>query len=277
MGSAATGAWSRGDLKKARRLADEGIAAAGGAPEGHLSFQALTGVELFAGDLAEAEAHSRRAAELAEAAGDSYQAIVNRCTATLALAYSGQTQAAIEEADDVMVAARAHCPSAAAWATYQLGEVLLDDDPPRALSLLDESLEHAAQVGNTFLLGVAGVSATTIRARRGDPQQALQRFPDLIDLWHRAGNWTQQWTMLRSLVATLVHLGRDEPAAVLYGALSASPTAAPVFGADAERLARAVDTMERRAGRRQVEAWVERGRHLGDDEVIRLARAAGSG
>jgi hypothetical protein len=160
---------------------------------------------------------------------------------------------------------------------YLLGEVLLDHDPPRALSLLDDSLEHAAGVGNNFLLGVAGVSATTLRARHGDPQQALGRFPDLIDLWDRAGNWTQQWTMLRSLVATLVRLGRDEPAAVLYGALSASPTAAPVYGGDAERLARAVETMERRAGPRQFVAWAEQGRHLADDEVVALARAAALG
>lgn len=31
-----------------------------------------------------------------------------------------------------------------------------------------------------------------------------------------------------------VRLSRDEPAAVLYGALAASATAAPVFGADDE-------------------------------------------
>ena len=44
----------------------------------------------------------------------------------------------------------------------------------------------------------------------------------------------------------------------------------------AERLARAVETMQRRAGR-TFEAWVERGRHLADDEVIALARASASG
>ena len=56
---------------------------------------------------------------------------------------------------------------------------------------------------------------TTLRARHGDPQEALRRFPELFDLWERAVNWTQQWIMLRSLVATLVRLGRDQPAAVL--------------------------------------------------------------
>jgi hypothetical protein len=234
-------------------------------------------VELFLGDLAGAATHTLRAAALAEAAGDSFQAVVARSTHTLALAYSGQTGAAIDHAERVLVAARRlHCPSATAWALYQLGEALLDHDPSRVLSLLDEGLELAAGVGNTFLLGIAGVSATTLRARHGDPQEALRRFPALIDLWDSAGNWTQQWVMLRSLVATLVRLGRDEPAAVLYGALSASPTAAPLFGADAERLTRVVETMQRRAGRGQFGAWVERGRHLGDDGAVEFARAAAS-
>ena len=277
LGTAATGAWSRGDLAEARRLAAEGISAAAGAPTGHLALQAQAGVELFTGQLAEAEVHSCQAAELADAAGDAFQAFVNRCTYTLALAYGGQTEAALEEAERLLVVVRGvQCPSATAWANYQLAEVLLDKEPARALYLLDESVETAARVGNNFLLGVAGVSATTVRARHGESEEALQRFPDLIDLWHRAGNWTQQWITLRSLIATLVGLGRDQPAAVLYGALSASPTAAPLFGADAERLARAVETIERRAGHSKFAAWVEQGRHLADDEVIGLARAAAS-
>ncbi|MDQ3897875.1 MAG: winged helix-turn-helix domain-containing protein [Actinomycetota bacterium] len=277
LGSAAAGAWNRGDLAGARRLGEEAIAAACGRPEGHLGFQALAAVALFGGNLDEARELSRQAAERAEAAGEAYQAIVDRCTHTLALAYSGQTQAAIAEAEDLLVAARAlDCPSATAWGMYQLGEVLLDHDPARALSLLDASLEQSAEMGNTFLAGVAGVSAATIRARHADPEHGLRRFPELIDRWERVGNWTQQWTTLRSLVTTLVGVGRYEPAAVLYGALSSSPTAPPLFGADAERLTRTVEMLEGKVGRSQFEAWVERGRRLGGNEVIELARAAAS-
>ncbi|HEX2273228.1 MAG TPA: BTAD domain-containing putative transcriptional regulator [Acidimicrobiales bacterium] len=275
LGSAATGAWGRGDLAGARRLAEEAVRAAAGAPEGHLGSGGLAVTALFGGDLAEARAQGLRAAELADACGDPYQALVNRVTATLALAYGGHTQDAIDEAEAALAAARElGCPSARAWALYQLGEVLLDQDPPRALRLLDESHGLAAGVGSTFLTGVAGTSATSLRARHGDPEEALRRFPDLIDLWERAGNWTQQWTMLRSLVTTLARLGRDEPAAVLYGALTASHTAPPLFGADRERLAEVVTTIEERTGRQQLAAWVEQGCRLGDGEVVAFARAA---
>jgi predicted ATPase/DNA-binding SARP family transcriptional activator len=275
LGSAATGAWGRGDLAGARRLAEDAVRAAAGAPEGHLGFGGLAVTALFAGDLAEARALGLRAAELGDACGDPYQALVNRVTATLALAYGGHTQDAMDEAEAAFAAARElGCPSARAWALYQLGEVLLDHDPARALRLLDESHGLAASVGSTFLTGVAGTSATTLRARHGDPGEALRRFLELIDLWERAGNWTQQWTMLRSLVTTLARLDRDEPAAVVYGALTASRTAPPLFGADRERLADVVTTIEERAGREQLAAWVEHGRRLGDDEVVAFARAA---
>ncbi|MDQ4071159.1 MAG: winged helix-turn-helix domain-containing protein [Actinomycetota bacterium] len=278
LGSAATGAWMRGDLAGARRLAEEAADASGGSPEGHLAFQALAAAPLFSGELAQARAHSRRAADLAEAIGDPYQVVVNRISEILAVAYGGQTAEAIDAAEAVLAAARGfRCPSATAWGLYGLGEVLLDRDPPRALALLDESHELAATVGSAFVVGLAGTSATSLRARHGDPDAALRRFPGLIDLWERAGNWTQQWTMLRSLVSTLARLGLDEPAAVLYGALTASRTAPPLFGDDAQRLTDVVKGMEERAGPRQLAEWVEQGRRLRDEEVVAFARATAGG
>jgi predicted ATPase/DNA-binding SARP family transcriptional activator len=275
LGSAALGACVRGDLGHARELGQEAVEAAAGAPEGYLGFQALAAAALFSGDLAGVRNHGRRALELADAYGDQYQAIVTRIDDLLALAYGGETAEALDQAQAVLVTAQSlGCPSAIAWAQYALGEVLLDHDPVRAMALLDESHEVAAQLGCTFLTGVAGVSATTLRARHGDPGEALRRFPELIDLWERAGNRTQLWTMLRSLITTFVRLGRDEPAAVIYGGMQASRTAAPVYGPDAERLTSVLRDMEGRVGPVQLATWVEQGRQMRDDEVVAFARAA---
>lgn len=145
------------------------------------------------------------------------------------------------------------------------------------MPLLEESHALAASVASVWLTGLAATSATSLQARHGDPAAVMRRFPDLIDLWERAGYWTQQWTMLRSLVATLARLGRDEPAAILLGALHASRTAAPVYGHDAERLADVLGQIEERAGRRRLAEWLERGRSLGDEDVLVFARAAARG
>ena len=204
--------------------------------------------------------------------------MIDRMVETLAIAYGGDPDAAIGRAEQTLAELRVQdCPSATAWGLYHLAETLLDHDPHRALALADEARALAAGVGHVFLTGIAGTSATTLRARHGDPNEALDRFSDLIDLWYRAGNWTQQWTLLRSLVGTLVRVGRDEPAAVLYGAMLSSPTAAPLYGADADRMDRAVRTMEDRSGRDQVADWIERGRRLRDDDVVDFARTAAQG
>ena len=277
LASAATGAWTRGDLAGARQLAEEAVEASAGSPEGHLAYEALGTTTLFSGDPMQARLHIRRAAELAQAFGDPYGVLVNRASEILVLAYDGQAAEVIDEAEGILAAAReVGCPSATAWGLYMFGEVLLDRDPPRALALLDESHALATSVGSAFLTGIAGTSATTLRARHGDPETALRAFPALIDHWQRAGNWTQQWTMLRSLVTTLARLGRDESAAVLYGAMNASPTAPPVFGDDAKRLADVLTQIEERAGRRQLAHWLQRGRQLGDENVVAFARAAAS-
>lgn len=62
---------------------------------------------------------------------------------------------------------------------------------------------------------------------------ALPLFGQVIDHWHRAGNWTQQWITPRNVIDLFARWGADDPTAILCGALGASRSAAPLFGADA--------------------------------------------
>ena len=173
--SAASGALIGGDLARARRLAAEAADAAAGSPEAHMAFQTLAGAALFGGDLPEARSHSRRAEQLADAYGDPYEVMVDRITAILALRYDGRTGEAIAHAEAALAAAKDfRCPSATAWALYTVGGVLVDDDPPRALGLLDEAEVLAANVEKAFLEGVAGTTDTSLRARHGDAETALR-------------------------------------------------------------------------------------------------------
>ena len=55
----------------------------------------------------------------------------------------------------------------------------------------------------------------------------------LIEHWRRAGMWSTQWTMLRSVAALLERVGRYHDAAVLEGAVRATHEGHRIFGADA--------------------------------------------
>lgn len=69
------------------------------------------------------------------------------------------------------------------------------------------------------------------------------------------------------MVDLLVRLGADEPAALLYGAVSTRSTAAPVFGADADRLEQAHRILTERLGAQRFTAAAASGTALDDDVV----------
>jgi hypothetical protein len=80
--------------------------------------------------------------------------------------------------------------------------------------------------------GLAGASKASIDARIGDPAAAAEEYRLLIVHWRRAGMWSTQWTMLRSIAGLLARLGRYRDAAVLKGAVRATGADHRIFGAD---------------------------------------------
>lgn len=108
-------------------------------------------------------------------------------------------------------------------------------DPDAALEYLDRAVELADGVEAHFIRGVALLSATSLRARHGDPTTAAWAVARIIEHWEQSGNWRQQWTTLRSAVELLTRLGDHEAAATLLGAIEAGD-APNIYGADAERL-----------------------------------------
>ena len=61
---------------------------------------------------------------------------------------------------------------------------------------------------------------------------AAADYRQLINHWRRAGVWSTQWTMLRSIAVLLARLGRHREAAVLVGAIQATSAGHRIFGAD---------------------------------------------
>lgn len=275
--AAGVAAWLRGDLQAAAAHARRGLdAGTDDAPAARALLCEVVGdVGLFRGRLDDAVAAYADAARLATDAGDEQTAVHNLAGGALAHAYDGR----IREALDLVAAAhdraaRSGNPSATAWVRYTHGEALVGDDPERALALVADAGALAASVRNEFVVGVAEVSAASLRTRLGDPVRALQGFAALIERWRRTTNWTQQWTTLRNLVPLLVHLGADEQATAIHAAATTPTTGAPTYGAEAARLREALAAARRRLDPETFQAATERGRRLTGEDAAGVATDA---
>jgi tetratricopeptide (TPR) repeat protein len=225
-------AWMAGDVAEAGVRSARGLAAAERSG-GRIAEVATSqgNVQLFQGHLDAALDWYRRAIAAADAAGDVAQRLIASATELLAMAYAGAPATA--ERADALLAEVGDAPTPhAAHAWYAAGETDLGIDDRRASMRLGRAIELAERTGAGLVAGLAGASRASIEARIGDPTQAARRFRDLIDHWRRAGMWSTQWTMLRSIAGLLPRLGKDRDAAVLLGAIQATDAGHRVFGAD---------------------------------------------
>ena len=236
LASAAQRSVNAGDLRRAQTLAERGASLTGSAGEALYALEVLADVHLYAGRLERSAEAARRMLAAAEEIGDGHAAVSARTNLALAAAYGGR----FEEAEAVLGGSweAPAAPSDQGWLAYAEGEVVLDRDPVRALALLDRAVALADSVGNRYLGGVARVSACSLRARVGDPGEALGAFAAVIDHWRRQGARTHQLTTLRNLVELFARIGLASQATELLGAVD-NDRVAPTYGEEAARLAAA--------------------------------------
>lgn len=272
--TAALGAWRQGDLTRARALAVNGTRLAH--PEDptvtRLSWQALGDIEVLDGHFGRAFACYDQALALSRRAGDHYEVVIDLLNRALALAYaSASDEAAADVEAAAPLLAELGDTSSRAFRDFVAGEIRLETAPDEALPHLRRSVDAARRVGNRFVAGIAGLSGVSCAARLGDPAGVMDDYAELLHDWHRSGAWTQAWITIRTLIEALTRLGRDEPATILHGALTASPSASPVAGADAARLADAVAALQARLGHNRFERLHAEGASLDDEQALTRA------
>ena len=136
------------------------------------------------------------------------------------------------------------------------------------------ALELAELTNTSFVIGVAGASKASLDARTGDPEAAAADYRRLIMHWRRAGMWSTQWTMLRSIAGLLDRLGRPDDAAVLEGAVRASAAGHRIFGADEIALNELGAHLRDVLGEGAYETARERGAMLDGDAAVEHALRA---
>lgn len=223
--------------------------------------EVLGDLAIYRGELDASSEHFRRAERLARRAGDHFTVLHSRMSQAMVTGYAGRVDEGLEMVGAVRrEGADAGMDVVAAWCDFTSAELLAEREPDRALALVDGMVEQADRAGWWFGAGVGRLTASSLRARTADPEDAIPGFERLIRHWARLGDDTHQWTTLRNLVDLFIRLEAYEPAARLLGAVGAAPR--PTFGAEEQRLEEARERVRL---------------ELGDDaeDLIRLGREDG--
>lgn len=275
--AASTGAWQRGDLdaaiSAAHMINDATTPLDSSATRA--SLEARGDVALLVGDLDAATTLFTEAQILACDAGNLLQAVWDLGSASLAIAYNGDTQRAHDISAEVSaIAEQCGSPSARAFAHFVVGEILAAGDPAAAEPELLDAIDLAETSDSRFVVGLAEVALAAAKVRQKDVDTALAYCAAAITEWHRAGAWTPLWVTLRTVIDLLTRVEAHHDASVLCGALEATHSGAPPFGADAARMRDARERLRLKLGDHEFAGSAQYGGTMTEDEVVAFALEA---
>ena len=265
--AAAHGAVQAGDLVAGRTLAERGMAVPGADQGVWAAREIASDVALFEGRLDDAVALFPASGTTT---GDPHVAMTCGLNRVLAATYGGDHDRADELLTELGgIGLRA--PSDRAWAAFAEGEVHSGRDPQRALAAFDRAVALAAEVADRYVGGVARVALCSLQARRGELDDAVPRFVDVLDHWRRQGATTHLVTTLRNLAVLLQRLDRPTAATELLGTLD-EVRGVPTWGDEADRLDDVRRWAEQRLGAPAAEAAARTGAARTVDEATLAAR-----
>ena len=224
-GIRAYGAWVRGEFDLAIALAEETHRL-----ERTLSVEPTGLAERVLGnvyymidraDLGHEQA--ARHARLAEASGNDSRLVHAYYMASVALSSEGR----IEEAQHLVRRAHEHAersrsPTDLASAAVARGFASRNDAD--ALPAFVEADRIARAVGNRWMSAFAYTEASGLLVARGEVERGCAGLADMVDVWYRAGEWSQQWHTLSRCVIALHRIGNLELAMQLVGAIETHAT-----------------------------------------------------
>jgi predicted ATPase/DNA-binding SARP family transcriptional activator len=272
----AYGRFVRGDLEGAIEVADRAVRAAkqSGHDTSGLAERVLGNAFFYRGNVEEAFPWSKRMLDSARSGSPARlaHALYLRSVAATSVGDNGRGTQSANEA----LAAAESCksPTALAQAYYAIGLAREATDPAQAAVDLELAVELARNAGNRWIEAFALTEVLWLQARNGEPQEALARYADVIDLWYRGGDWANQWLSLRHVYGILVQLRAYLSAATLHGALTAAGAAyaLPFEAEDAERISALGPVLREQLGAATFATACRRGAMLRDAEIIEFVQ-----
>ncbi|TVR21746.1 MAG: helix-turn-helix domain-containing protein [Ilumatobacter sp.] len=277
-GVAAYGRWVRGDLESAIELATSALEQheLTDAPSYGLLERVLGNATFYEGRIDEALVWLDRMVDAAHASGRPAQLAHALYMSSVARTSVGRHDLGVAFAEDAAEAATsAGSPTALAEAAYARGLALRSSDTTESEAHLRRSAELGERAGNRWIRAFALTEVHWLNARHGNLAEGLAGYAEVIDTWHRGGDWANLWLSLRHVFGIMTQLGHHEAAAVVHGALVAAGAAyaLPFEPADAERLEHHVGQLRRVLGPAPFATAVRRGTAMSDSEIVAYVQA----
>jgi predicted ATPase/DNA-binding winged helix-turn-helix (wHTH) protein len=224
-GMRAYGAWVRGEFELATRLAEETRHLEHRLPmfPSGLAERTLGNVLYIIGDPVTGQAEGLRQIELAEESGNRSR-LVHACYMGAVGHSSNGAQA---EADRLVarafaVARETGSPTDLASAEVARGFACRTED--EALDAFTTGERMARTAGNRWMHAFALTEASGLLVSRGELEAGCAGLAEMVGVWYRAGDWSQQWHTLSRCVIALDRIGRAELALELLGAIERHAT-----------------------------------------------------
>ena len=219
-GIRAYGAWVRGEFDLAVRLAEE---------TRHLEHQlsvfpsglaerTLANVLYIVGDSMTGHAEAIRQIELADESGNRSR-MVHACYMG---AVGHSSNGDYDEADRLVRRARELAEQTASptdFASAEIARGFASRTESEALEAFTVGGDAARAVGNRWMHGFASTEASGLLVSQGELAAGCTGLADMVGVWYRAGDWSQQWHTLSRCVIALDRTGQAELAIELLGAI----------------------------------------------------------
>ena len=224
-GMRAYGAWVRGEFELAVHLAEDTRrleARLSVFPSG-LAERTLANVLYIVGDTQRGHAEGLRQIELAEESGNPSR-IVHACYMG---AVGHSSHGAYDEANTLVerahgLAIQTASPTDQASVAIARGFASRTEDD--ALEAFTAGGRIARAAGNRWMRAFAFTEASGLLVSRGELKMGCSGLADMVGVWYRAGDWSQQWHTLSRCVIALNQVDRVELAVELLGAIEAHAT-----------------------------------------------------
>jgi predicted ATPase/DNA-binding winged helix-turn-helix (wHTH) protein len=220
-GMRAYGAFVRGDFRAALALADvaEGTERRLGVPATGLVDRVRANVYYLVGDSDRADDACADLIAGAQESGDASRVAHAMYLSSIGVGSVGDADAARERYEAAFAAAhRSGSPTdlAGAWAARGFAS---GHDAEAALDAFASADRLASSAGNRWMSAFARTEAGGLRIANGDLRRGCTELADTVDIWYRAGEWTQQWLTLSRCVIALDRIGQAPLAAEVIGAI----------------------------------------------------------